>query len=85
MHEMMAGKRPFVNPDEVCRKRIQFPLNLSWNAVSILQGVSIIFLLLFNCVQVVVVGFTSLWHSGVNKSDVSIVQTLLVHGEFCIK
>jgi serine/threonine protein kinase len=43
MHEMMAGKRPFVNPDEVCCKRIQFPLNLSWNAVCTLQGVSIIF------------------------------------------
>jgi serine/threonine protein kinase len=47
VHEMMVGKRPFVNPDEVCRKRVQFPLHLSSNAVSILKQVSIIFLLLF--------------------------------------
>jgi serine/threonine protein kinase len=41
MYEMMVGKRPFVNRDEVCGKHIQYPLNLSQNAVSILQGVSI--------------------------------------------
>jgi hypothetical protein len=38
MHEMMVGKQPSVDPDEVCCKSVQFPLNLSWNAVSILQG-----------------------------------------------
>jgi hypothetical protein len=43
MHEMMVGKRPFVNPDEVSGKHVQFPLNRSWNAVSILQGVSMYF------------------------------------------
>jgi len=47
MYEMMMGKRPFVDPDEVCCKRVQIPLHLPMNAVSILRGVSIIFLLSF--------------------------------------
>jgi serine/threonine protein kinase len=47
MYEMMVGKLPFVGRHEICCKHVQFPLNLSSNAVSILQGVSIIFLLLF--------------------------------------
>jgi hypothetical protein len=57
MYEMMVGKRPFVNPDEVCGIHVQYPLNLSWNAVSILKGVSIIFYFYFNFAQVVFVGF----------------------------
>ena len=47
MHEMMVGKLPFVNPPEVSATCLQFPSNPTSSAVSILQGVSIIFLLLF--------------------------------------
>jgi serine/threonine protein kinase len=47
MYEMMVGKLPFVNPPEVSDNCGQLPSNLTCNAVSILQGVSIIFLLLF--------------------------------------
>ena len=37
IHEMVR-KRPFADPDEVCCKSVQFPLNMYCNAVSILQG-----------------------------------------------
>jgi len=47
MHEMMVGDLRFVNPPEVSANCLQFPTNLTSSAVSILQGVSIIFLLLF--------------------------------------
>jgi hypothetical protein len=40
---VVVGKQPFVDSREVCHKHVQFPLNLSSNAASILQGVSIIF------------------------------------------
>ena len=36
MYEMMVGKQPFVDPEEVCCKRAQIPLHLSINSVSIL-------------------------------------------------
>jgi serine/threonine protein kinase len=42
MYEMMVGKLPFVDPREVCGKHVQYPLNLSSIAVSILKGMSII-------------------------------------------
>jgi serine/threonine protein kinase len=57
MYEMMVGRWPFVNLDEVCSKYVQYPSYQSWNAVSILEGVSIIFQFYFNFAQVVVVGF----------------------------
>ena len=58
VYEMMVGKQPFVNSDEVCHKGLEFPLNLSSNAASILQGVSLIF-----CTFILTVPKWFLWDS----------------------
>ena len=41
-----SREQPFIIPDDICSKR---PMNLSRNALSILEGVSIIFYFYFNC------------------------------------
>jgi len=59
MYEMVVGRRPFYFPEDACWKQLKFPSKMSRSAVSLLEGVSMIFYFYFNCAQVVVLGFMS--------------------------
>ena len=47
LYEMIAGRRPFRIPEHASTDIVKFPLNMLRSAVSLLAGVSMIYLLLF--------------------------------------